>query len=85
MFIQKEDVKTKHCFCVFVSLFFIFVFQETDPFKRGNLIMPGSLLPFKKEIADIFEKQKLILFRKQRYAKGIETLAFRLFSPTGAT
>ena len=31
--------------------------------------MPGSLLPFKKEIVDIFRNEKQILFRKQRYAK----------------
>ena len=45
------------------------VFQETDPFSSDNTVMLGSLLPFKKEIVDIFRKEKQILFRKQRYAK----------------
>ena len=54
-------------FCLFLCLYF--VFQETDPFSSVNLILPGSLLPFKKEIVNIFRNEKQILFRKQRYAK----------------
>ena len=44
-------------------------FQETDLFTSVNFVIPGSLLPFKKEIVEIFRKEKTILFRKQRYAK----------------
>ena len=69
MFIQKRRNGNKTmflCFCVFL---FMFVFQKIDPFSGVNMIMPGSLLPFKKEIVDIFRKEKQILFRKQRYAK----------------
>ena len=69
MFIQKRRYGNKTmflCFCVFL---FIFVFRKTDPFNSVNMIMPGFLLPFKKEIVEIFRKEKQILFRKQRYAK----------------
>ena len=56
---------------VFLCLFFFcsFAFQETDPFDQVNLVIPGSLLPFKKEIVYMFEKEKKILFRRSRYAK----------------
>ena len=56
-------------FFMFLYLSFMLVFQETDPFTSVNMVMPGSLLPFKKGIVDIFRKEKSILFRKQRYAK----------------
>ena len=53
----------------FLFLRLYFVFQETDPFSSVNLILPGSLLPMKKEIVNVFRNEKQILFRKQRYAK----------------
>ena len=62
-------METKQCFYVFVSFVLMFVFQEIDPFSSVKMIMPGSLVPFKKEIVEIFRKEKQILFRKQRYAK----------------
>ena len=64
---KKEDMKTKILFFCVSS--FCFAFQETDPFNQINLVVPGSLLPFKKEINEIFEKEKQVLFRKKRYAK----------------
>ena len=60
-------MKTKILFFCVSS--FCFAFQETDPFNQINLVVPGSLLPFKKEINEIFEKEKQVLFRKKRYAK----------------
>jgi len=62
-----QDMKTNTNAFLFLCLYF--VFQETDPFSSVNLILPGSLLPFKKEIVNIFRNEKQILFRKQRYAK----------------
>ena len=62
-----KDMKTNTNVFLFLRLYF--VFQETDPFSSVNLILPGSLLPFKKEIVNIFRNEKQILFRKQRYAK----------------
>ena len=62
-----KDMKTNTNVFLFLRLYF--VFQETDPFSSVNLILPGSLLPFKKEIVEIFRKEKAVLFRKQRYAK----------------
>ena len=61
-------MKTKILFFC-VSSLFCFAFQETDPFNQINLVIPGSLLPFKKEINEIFEKEKQAPFRKKRYAK----------------
>ena len=60
-------MKTKILFFCVSS--FCVAFQETDPFNQINLVVPGSLLPFKKEINEIFEKEKQVLFRKKRYAK----------------
>jgi len=34
-----------------------------------NLVIPGSLLPLKTEVVNIFEKEKQKLFRKERFAK----------------
>ena len=64
---KKEGMKTKILFFCVSS--FCFAFQETDPFNQINLVVPGSLLPFKKEINEIFEKENQALFRKKRYAK----------------
>ena len=55
--------------CVFVLFFFVCIFQEEDSFNQINLLVPGSLLPFKKEVVEIFENEKHKLFRKERYAK----------------
>ena len=62
-----KDMKTNTFVLLFLRLYF--VFQETDPFSSVNLILPGSLLPFKKEIVSIFRNEKQTLFRQQRYAK----------------
>ena len=48
-----------------LSFFCSFAFQETDPFDQVNLVIPGSLLPFKKEIFYIFEKEKENLIQKK--------------------
>ena len=50
-------------------LFSACIFQEEDEFNRISLVLPGSLLPFKKEVLNIFENEKHKLFRKERYAK----------------
>ena len=55
-------------FCVCLSFLYA-CFQGTDLFTSVNFVIPGSLLPFKKEIVEIFRKEKAVLFRKQRYAK----------------
>ena len=59
-------MKTNACFR---ALLFCLHFQEEDSFNQINLVVPGSLLPFKKEVVDIFENEKQKLFRKERYAK----------------
>ena len=69
VFNEKRRYENKILFFCVASSFCSFAFQETDPFNQVNLVIPGSLLPFKKEIVNIFEKEKLILFRKKRYAK----------------
>ena len=66
---KKRRYENKILFFCVSSSFCSFAFQETDPFNRVNLVIPGSLLPFKKEINSIFEKEKQNLFRKKRYAK----------------
>ena len=58
------------------------VFQETDPFTSVNMVMPGSLLPFKKEIGEIFRKEKSILLENRDMLKCLETSALNLFSLT---
>ena len=60
------------CFCAL--LFFAF-FQEEDSFNQINLVLPGSLLPFKDEVVKIFEKEKQKLFRKERYAKVFKNIS----------
>ena len=77
-------MKTKFCFSVSL-LFLFFVFQETDIFDQANLVIPGSLLPFKKEIVNIFEKEKQILFRKSRYAKVFRNISIKPIFLTGET
>ena len=59
-------MKTIVCFCV---LLFCLHFQEEDSFNQINLVVPGSLLPVKKEVAEISENEKQKLFRKEIYAK----------------
>ena len=55
-------------FCVFLYACML-AFQGTDLSNSVNFVIPGSLLPFKKEIVEIFRKEKAVMFRKQRYAK----------------
>ena len=45
------------------------LFQEEDSFEQVNLIIPGSLVCFKKEIGIIFEKEKRMLNKKKRFEK----------------
>ena len=61
--------------CVFVLFFFVCIFQEEDAFNKINLVVPGSLLPFKKEVVKIFENEKQKLFRKERYGKVFRNIS----------
>ena len=51
------------------SLCFLSLFQAEETFERLNLIVPGSLLPFKKEINLLFEKERIALCKKHRFDK----------------
>ena len=50
------------------SCFFYSLFQE-DSFEQLNLIVPESLICFKKEIGSLFEKEIRLLNRKSRFEK----------------
>ena len=57
-------------------LFSACIFQEEDEFNRISLVLPGSLLPFKNEVVNIFEKEKHKLFTpKERYAKVFRNIS----------
>ena len=46
---------------------FIFLFQAEDSSEQLNLILPGSLLPFKQQIGKMFEKELKVLCKKSRF------------------
>ena len=48
---------------------FLSLFQAEEHFERLNLIVPGSLLPFKKEINLLFEKERSAFCKKSRFDK----------------
>ena len=60
---------------VFLFFFSACIFQEEDEFNQISLVLPGSLLPFKNEVVNIFEKEKHKLFRKERYAKVFRNIS----------
>ena len=62
----------KH-YCCLCSSFFLF--QEEEDFNQVNLVIPGSLLPLKTEVVNIFEKEKQKLFRKERFAKVFKNIS----------
>ena len=68
---EKEDMKTN----VFLFIFSACIFQEEDEFNRISLVLPGSLLPFKNEVVNIFEKEKHKSCRKERYAKVFRNIS----------
>jgi len=70
--ILKEDINT---IVVCALLFFCFLFQEEEDFNQVNLVIPGSLLPLKTEVVNIFEKEKQKLFRKERFAKVFKNIS----------
>ena len=51
------------------SLCFLSLFQAEETFERLNLVIPGSLLPFKNEINLLFEKERIALCKKHRFDK----------------
>ena len=67
-FLLKKRKKTygKTKMCMFF-LFFHPLFQEEDSFEQLNLIVPGSLICFKQEIGNLFEKEIRLLSRKSRF------------------
>ena len=63
---KKTNGKTKKY--MFFRVFYP-LFQEEDSFEQVNLIVPGSLVCFRNEIEKIFEKEKLLLYKKKRFEK----------------
>ena len=61
---------------MFFPLFYP-LFQEEDSCEQVNLIIPGSLLCFKKEIGNIFEKEKLLLYKKKRFEKNFRNIKIK--------
>ena len=64
----KKTFGTEKMHCGF-SLCFLSLFQAEELFERLNFIVPGSLLPFKKEINLLFEKERTALCKKYRFDK----------------
>ena len=50
-------------------LFFYPLFQEENSLEQLNLIVPGSLICFKQEIGNLFEKEIRLLSKKSRFEK----------------
>ena len=50
-------------------LFFYPLFQGEDSIEQLNLIVPGSLICFKQEIGNLFEKEIRLLSKKSRFEK----------------
>ena len=48
---------------------FLFLFQAEDSIENLNMIVPGSLLFFKKEINNMFDKEFIQLCKKPRFDK----------------
>ena len=73
---QSKNIKRRYKhYCCFCSSFFCFLFQEEEDFNQVNLVIPGSLLPLKNEVVNIFEKEKQKLFRKERFAKVFKNIS----------
>ena len=53
---------------MFFRVFYPF-FQEEDSFEQMYLLIPGSLVCFRNVIGKIFEKEKLLLYKKKRFEK----------------
>ena len=68
--ILKEDINTIVVFALLFS-----VEQEEDDFNQVNLVIPGSLLPLKNEVVNIFEIEKQKLFRKERFSKVFKNIS----------
>ena len=67
------------------SLCFLSLFQAEELFERLNLIVPGSLLPFKKEINLLFEKERITLCKQSRIDKIFKLVKIKPVLKTGAT
>ena len=62
-------------------MFLCVVFVNTTVFSedgRLNLVLPGSLLPYRKEIGEIFRIEKAKLFYIPRFQKAFATTDIQL-------
>ena len=62
-------MRNQKIFKVFLFVFYSFLFQAKDSSEQLNLILPGSLLPFKQQIGKMFEKELEVLCKKSRFEK----------------
>ena len=60
-------MRNQKIFKVFLFVFYSFLFQAKDSSEQLNLILPGSLLPFKQQISKMFEKELELLCKKFRF------------------
>ena len=79
---SMKNLKNKNC--IFAAVFLISFLQAKDSTEQLNLIFPGSLVFFKKEIGRLFEKYMSILCRKHRFEKSLAKLKSNLFLQTAA-
>ena len=59
---------------MFFLFFFNPFFQEEDFIEQLNLIVPGSLICFKQEIGNLFEKEIRLLSKKSRFEKNFRNV-----------
>ena len=62
-------MRNQKIFKVFLFVFYSLLFQAKDSSEQLNLILPGSLLPFKQQIGKMFEKELEMLCKKSRFEK----------------
>ena len=67
---------------LYVFLFFYPSFQAEDSFEQLNLIVPGSLICFKQEIGNLFEKEIRLLSKKNRFEKIFRNVKIKPVFPT---
>ena len=60
-------MRNQKIFKVFLFVLYSFLFQAKDSSEQLNLILPGSLLPFKQQIGKMFEKELEVLCKKSRF------------------
>ena len=75
---QEKTYEKPKKFSRFFCLFFIFLlFQAKDSSEQLNLILPGSLLPFKQQIGKMFEKELEMLCKKSRFEKVFRNIKIK--------